>query len=309
MIATLLAVGLAGTVVLRGEAQIAGPTVELGEIAEVRGATPEETERVSALVLGNSPAPGAVRFLRREDVARAVRAAGHALDPIGAAACRMTARVETVTGAEIASAAQRTLAGLFGARDIHIEVARPAADVQIVAAAARRDLVADLGRREPQPGAWTVPVDIVTDGVRAQTAWVTLDVHVFEDLPVTTRELRRGEPLDPAAWTLVRTRVDPHTPRSADPRLLPGATCTRDLPSGARITESDVRRDPVIRSGDVVELEVVRGPIRARVRATARGAGAIGDRIEVQSGEGQRRTIAVVVERGLVRVELATPAR
>jgi len=41
----------------------------------------------------------------------------------------------------------------------------------------------------------------------------------------------------------------------------------------------------------------------------ARGQGALGDRVEVQCGEGQRRLVGIVVQRGLVRVELAASPR
>jgi flagella basal body P-ring formation protein FlgA len=309
MILSFLFACAAGSVSLRPDAEVRGQTVELGEIADVRCDSPEETQRLAALQLGFSPSPGALRVVKREDVAAALRAAGVSAAPAGAAQCRVRPRVETVTGREVEEAARRALSALFAGRDAEISVVRPAADLQVVAPERARELAADLGRREPLPGSFSVPVDVLVDGARAQTAWIALDVKLYERQPVAARDLLRGEALDASAWRLERAPVEAVGLRPAQPEQLVGATCTRDLQRGARIGESDVRREPLVRSGDVVELEVLRGPIRARSRAVARGQAALGDRVEVQCGESQRRLVGVVVQRGLVRVELAESPR
>jgi flagella basal body P-ring formation protein FlgA len=186
---------------------------------------------------------------------------------------------------------------------------RPVADLSVAVAETRRDVYVDLGRREPQPGAWNVPVEIGIDGVRVQTVWVNLDVKLYEEQPVAARDLRRGDAIDASCWRLQRTLVEATAPRSATPHGLMGATSTRDIAAGLRIAETDVRREPLVRPGDSVELEVVRGSVRARSRAIARGQGSRGDRVEDQCGDGQRRLVGIVVQRGLVRVELASSPR
>jgi len=309
VISALLSGSVTGTVNLRAEAQIAGTTVELAEIAEVRGADAESTRRLSELTLGPSPASGIVRGIRREEVAALARAAGVTVSLGGSAVCRASTKLEKVAGVELEDAARKALVSLFAGRDVEMEIVRGSTDVLVPTAESRREVDVDLGRREALPGSWNVPVDVRIDGTRVQTAWIALDVKLFEELPVATRDLRRGEPVDAASWSLKRTLVEGAGPRSAQPEMLFGATCAREISAGTRITEFDVRRDPLVRSGDLVELEVVRGPLRARCRAVARGQGARGDRVEVQSGEGQRRLVGIVVERGLVRVDLAESPR
>ncbi|MBL8863767.1 MAG: flagellar basal body P-ring formation protein FlgA [Planctomycetes bacterium] len=305
MIALLLASLLAGDVVLRSEAAILGPSVELAEIAELRGFDAETERRLSSLVLGATPAPGATRAFRRDELAALLKGAGFDARLTGAVACRAVPHVETVTSAAIEEAARRTLLSLFAGRDVEITLVRPAPELRVVAAETRRDVVADLARREPLPGAWSVPVDVLVDGSRASSTWLAFDVAVHEVQPVAARDLRRGELLQEGAWRLQRVRLEPGTGRTVALDQLAGAVAARDIPAGARIAQHDVRRDPLVRAGDMVELEVVRGPLRARTRAVARGQGAFGDRVEVQTGEGQRRLVGTVVERGLIRVELA----
>lgn len=299
----------AGSVTLRADAEIAGPTVELAEVADVRGVDAETTRRLSELALGPAPAPGNVRGVRRDEIAAALRGAGLDASIGGMALCRAKARIETIAARELEDAARKSLATLFAGRDVEIAIVRGSPDLAVPAADRRRELEVDLGRREPQPGSWSVPVDVRVDGTRVQTAWIALDVKLYEEQPVATRDLRRGDAIDGACWKLQRALVESGAPRAAAPAVLVGATCVRDVASGSQITEFDVRREMLVRGGDLVELEVVRGPIRARSRAVARGQGGLGDRVEVQSGEGQRRLVGTVVERGLVRVELAAAPR
>lgn len=309
VISALLSGSVSGTVNLRSEAQIVGTTVELAEIADVRGVDDDASRRLSELTLGPAPAPGNARGIRREEVAALVRAAGVTVTLGGAAMCRTTSKVEKVAAVELEDAARKALVTLFAGRDVEIELVRGANDLLVPTAERRREVDVDLGRRDAQPGSWNIPVDVRIDGTRVQTAWIALDVKLFDELPVAQRDLLRGELVDASCWSLIRTRVESAGPRSVQPEALFGATCARDIALGTRITEFDVRRDPLVRSGDLVELEVVRGSLRARCRAVARGQGARGDRVEVQSGEGQRRLVGIVIERGLVRVDMASAPR
>ena len=309
MILTFLACALSGTVVLRGDAEVRGPTLELSEIAEIRCDVPVEAQRLSSLCLGSTPSPGSIRSVSRDEVVRALRAAGSDCAVEGKSACRAVPRIELVPGRDLEAAARAALAAIFAGRDAEIGVARAASDLALIAPERGRDLSAELSRAEPVPGAWSVPVEVRIDGSKVQTVWVAMDVRVFERVPVAARDLKRGDPFDRDAWMLERMRVEPSAPRAPDPVVLSSAVCARDLARGARIVEADVHREPLVRAGDEIELEVVRGVIRARTLAVARGQGALGDRIEVQSGESQRRLVGVVVARGLVRVELSESPR
>ncbi|MFN0007799.1 MAG: flagellar basal body P-ring formation chaperone FlgA [Planctomycetota bacterium] len=312
MLASLLlcaAFPAGGSVRIHADALVAGPTVELGEVAEIRVDSPEERDRLSTLSLGSTPAPASVRSVTREDVLRLLRAAGLEVAVGGAAACRARPRVEMVSGSDLEAAARASLAALFAGRDFEIQAVRPTADVPSIAAESRRELSAQLTRSEPVAGHWSVPIDVRADGTRMQTVWVALDVRLFERVPVAARDLRRGEAFQADAWSLERVAIEASAPRSPQPALLQGATSMRDLARGERIVATDVHREILVRSGDDVEIEVVRGLVHARRMAVARGQGAEGDRIEVQSGENQRRLVGVIVARGLVRVELSQSPR
>jgi flagella basal body P-ring formation protein FlgA len=309
MLITFLASILTGTVVVRGDAQVLGTTLELSEIADIRCDSADATARVSSLCLGATPAPGAVRSVTREEIARSLRANGLDCVVAGAPVCRAQSRIEIVPGRDLESAARAALSALFAGRDAEIDIARAAPDLALVAPEKKRELAADLSRAEPVPGAWSVPVEVRVDGTAVQTAWIALDVRLFERVPVAVHDLKRGDALEAGAWTLARTRVDASAPRSPAPGALAGASCARDVARGARIIEADVHRDALVRAGDEIELEVVRGRVRARTLAVARGQGALGDRVEVQSGEKERRLTGVVVARGVVRIELSESPR
>jgi flagella basal body P-ring formation protein FlgA len=309
MVVTFLACILSGTVMLRSDAQVLGPTLELGKIADIRGISSEDCARLSALGLGPTPAPGSIRNVTRDEIARSLRAAGVDCVVAGAPVCRTTPRIELVSGRALESAACAAVSALLAGRDAEIDVLRPASDLSLIAPEHKRELTADLTHAAPVPGKWSVPVEVRVDGTAVQTVWVALDVRLFDRVPVAAHDLRRGDAFDPGAWTIERMRFEPSLPRSPEVTTLAGASCTRDLARGARIIEADIHREPLVRTGEEVELEVVRGLVRARTLAVARGQGALGERVEVQSGESLRRLTGVVVARGVVRVDLSDPTR
>jgi flagella basal body P-ring formation protein FlgA len=319
MILTLIACSLAAplmtsalvsagsAVVLRADAQVAGPTVELSEIADVRADSPDDARRIGMISLGASPMPGALRNVTRDEIVRALRAAGIESTIGGTSACRARSRVDVVAGRDFEAAARTALATLLAGHDAEIAAARPASDVAALAPEHKRDLAVDLSRAEPRSGPWSVPVDLVVDGARVETVWIAMDVRLFERVPVAAHAMKRGDAFDDGAWTLERVPLESSSPLAANARSLAGATSARDLARGARIVEADVHKEPLVRNGDEIELEVVRGVIRARTLAVARGTGALNDRVEVQSGGRERRLTGVVVARGIVRVELSEP--
>ena len=61
-----------------------------------------------------------------------------------------------------------------------------------------------------------------------------------------------------------------------------GAIAKRNLTAGSVIIEDDVTRPKVIKVGDQVDLLVIKGSIRVKVRAIAQETAGIGDHIRVR---------------------------
>jgi len=124
----------------------------------------------------------------------------------------------------------------------------------------------------------------LVDGVRRTGFSVTAVLHRFGEVA----EARVAVPRDQALsenhfnweWRdLAGVRGKPVVGREA----LAGASCARSLTAGDILLARDLKPTPLVRSGDTVELWLVRGSLTVRTRAVARQAGCLGQTIPVRN--------------------------
>ncbi|MEM7307068.1 MAG: flagellar basal body P-ring formation chaperone FlgA [Planctomycetota bacterium] len=297
------------TVVLPMEATARGTELTLGEIATIHCVNDELAQRVGALDLGYTPAPGFSRLMHahriRQEVARVLP--GTSVAVVGEAACRVRPEVVRVEAAEIEGVARQELQRLFAGRDVSFLPRDPIAAVTVPAGSAPPALSVRLDPVEPKTGAIAVPVRIAIDGAPYRTVWTNWNTARYEVVPVLTRSLRSGERIQ--SFHLESRRVlksATHKRKVLPASLLSGAVAARDLQAGEPVTELDVHRPTIVGVGDDLYLEVKKGAVTARVAAVALGAGAIGDRIRVRATSNGQEHSAVLVSRDLVRIDLGS---
>lgn len=311
MILALATTLLAITVTVPKEAKVRGQDVTLGEVARIEGATPEVQARIEAVALGYTPTPGFSRVLTRADIAEKLRTtlAGTAVDVVGADRCRIEIETEIVQGEQLRGEASKALRlGLTG-RDVTIADDGATADVVVPKSESRVELRATLDLSTLRTGVLSVPVQIWIDGAPYQTVPTSFRVDLYEQMPVLVTDVRRGEQLSSSYVAMRRTRIDGGVP--GDPLSMasvPGATALRDMQRGAVLTTRDVQRAQLVKRGDVVQIQVRKGPVVARATAIATADGCLGDKVRVTTTDSKRELAAVVIGRGSVEVDLtATP--
>jgi flagella basal body P-ring formation protein FlgA len=304
-LATLLLSGL--VVVLPSEARVRGTELTLGAVALVRGDDAALVERAKALELGWTPAPGFTRVLQNWQIEQklATALAGTTIRFEGSQTCRIAPETARIAGSALAAKAQDELRSIFGGREVALVPQGQAADLQVPLGARPCELRCAIERREQRAGAWSVPVQVWVDGTLYQTCWVGFGVELYDLVPVLAREVRRGEVLDASALELRRTRIASDLggePLSA--LALSGAVALRDLGAGSVLTDRDVQRAKLVRSGDTVQLQVRKGAVTARGSAIAKADGTAGERIRVWSADKTRELSGTVIGRGLVEIDL-----
>ena len=295
------------TVTLPMEAHVRGTEIELGEIAQVVGADPEEVDRVAALELGYAPAPGYSRVFVAKRIRQTLlrRLPGVDVRFAGQEACRVFPEVEDVPAAEILAAARAQLVQTLGTREGTFEPVGELPPVSVPAGATERELRARLDGIPAAGGTISVPVDLLVDGTRYRTVWTSWTVRVWEVRAVLARPVRVGQGLRPEMFE--RRRVLVRNGGQAKPlgaAFLAGAVAVRDLAPGEMVTASDVHRPIVVTLGETLFLRVRKGPIEARVSALALESGAIGDRIRVRTLDSGQELVAYIVSRDLCKIDL-----
>src|SRR5690606_18892566 len=140
--------------------------------------------------------------------------------------------------------------------------------------------------------------------------WRTVPIHYrlrrFVRALVTTRPIRRGEPLRDGDVELRRVAATSAVDsRLVDPDAVAGKVAARDLRIDRTLSLADLADPAVVMQNDPVRLVSRRGAIEIVVRAVALEAGAVGDRIRVQNLASGRPIQAIVRAAGLVVVPAA----
>jgi flagella basal body P-ring formation protein FlgA len=302
---TLLAGGV--TVTVPVESKVRGTEIELGELCLVAGLDGELVERVRALELGYAPAPGFSRLLTadriRAELAKAMP--GVEVRVAGERACRVWPQIEELAPAALEAAARLELARTFAGKEATFTLAEPLSVVKVPLGEQGSRILARPSSAEAKSGVVGVPVEVLVDGVRYRTVWTSWRVDVWETRPVLTRPVRAGESLAPELFSRARVQIGRAAELVAlDPAQVIGAVATRDLAVGERVTALDVHRPAAVTSGSTLFLRVKKGPIEARVSATALETGSVGDRIRVRTTEAGQELVATVVGRDLCELKL-----
>jgi flagella basal body P-ring formation protein FlgA len=309
----ILALALASiTLSIPSDAHVRGQDMHLGDIVRIDGADAAETARFAAITLGYTPSPGFARVLTRDEIVNKVRAAlpGTAFDVAGNDRCRIELETEVVRGDAVRTEAARSLRAALNGRDATITDEGMQVDVVVPKAAKQIELHAQTDSRTLRSGIVPVAVQLWIDGSPYQTVQSTFRVELYETLPVLVADVRRGDVLAAISTELRRVRVDASlSGEPLSPSALPGATLTHDMQKGMVVTDRDVQRAQLVKQGDLVQIQVRKGPVIARATAIAAQDGCLGDRVRVTTASSSRELTAVVTGRGSVEVDITDLSR
>jgi flagellar basal body P-ring formation protein FlgA len=195
----------------------------------------------------------------------------------------------------------RDLAARFNAAgEVRVELVRPWAGFDAPAASRAEVVVAEY----PQALAPTVLLRVrcLADGVVQREDTLTVRVQVLADAWVATSPTRPGEPLDPSV--LETRQVDLLRDRDAVPVGAGerGYVFSRSVPAGRLVTWRDLARRPLVKKGDVIEVEAIDGTLAVVMKALAMESGAAGESVRVRNLESRREFTALVVSNARAQV-------
>ncbi len=300
------------TLSIPSDAHVRGQDMHLGEVVRIDGADAAETARFAAITLGYTPSPGFARVLTRDEIVNKVRAAlpGTAFTVAGSDRCRIELETEVVHGDALRTEAAQSLRTALNGRDATIADEGTQADVVVPKAANKIELHAQTDLRTLRSGIVPVSVQVWIDGSPYQTVQSTFRLELYETLPVLVADARRGDVLGAISTELRRVRVDASL--AGEPlsqSAVPGATLTHDMQRGMVVTDRDVQRAQLVKQGDLVQIQVRKGPVVARATAIAAQDGCLGDRVRVTTASSKHELIAIVTGRGSVEVDITDFSR
>lgn len=293
-------VSVAARTVVRGE------RLTLGDIAEVRAQDAGVAVRLRAVQLGYAPAVGSVRELSKGRILLAVTAAGFAEGAVRLDSPEVVTvgrEAQTLAPEVVREAVERAAAAAFNREGIKGRLAQLDAPPTFEVPSGAIELKATFGAARDFLAALPVSLEVRVDGrvVRRLTLSAQLEAYGpvlvaahnidekarvrAEDVRVEERRLERA----PTAYVL-------------DAEGLKGRAAARRIGAGEPLTAELLYAETVVRPGDSVRVVGESGGISLSVAGEARGAGRVGDRVQVRNTQSGALLQTIVVDEGLVRV-------
>lgn len=301
----LISLGTAGSaqgawrLVLQETADVEGPTVRLADLV----ATPVPSA-VGEMVLVGQGKPGSAVKISRQMILRKLVQAGLASGVImqGASEVQIQFLGRAISSETLAREIRREIQDLVpsamaGAPASWFEMTLPETPLSVTG-----HLDIQVKRSNPlTPGRNQLQVRLNSDNGH-QDIPVMVVLHSFGEIPTAGKKIERDTPLNASlfnwAWLdLAEVQGQPVTGRDA----LQGACIGRTLTAGDRLRMNDLKAIPVIRAGDMVELQIERGTLSVSVKALARQAGCLGQTIPVRNELNGRLVNARVTGPGVVK--------
>jgi len=279
----------------------------LGDIAEVE-AEPAVAARLRTIALGYAPSLGVVRELTRERLTLLLSAAGF---PPGSVRLQAPAVVlirragQTLAPELVRAAVERVTLSELQANGATARLARLDLPPVIEAPAGTVEVKATLGGVRDLFSPFIVSIEVWQMGRVIHRLSTTAQVEAFAPVLVATRALPAQVRLRKDDVALEVRRLErPISLYLREEQRLRGTSLRKALARGEVLTADVLQAEFVVMPGDSVRIVTQGDRLQIAAQGEARAAGRIGDRIQVKNKQSGLLLQAVVVDEGLVRVQL-----
>ncbi len=297
------------TVTVRAEAQVAGKTFTLGEIADLKGGDLALRQRLAAVEVGAAPLPGLSRQILPGDVIVHLRAAKYGdlleskrINLITPPLIQIGRAGQDVAAEQIIKAALAMALPVI--KDMEGASLEPEALMgKITLPAGRIMLVPGACQGHAEQGALHVAVSLIVDDKTVQTVDVTLKVHRKLTALVARHVISPHDTL--TADDLVLSMVDlplGFTQPVADLKTAIGKRATRLIQAGMPVPADALEVPPDIVANARVNVTYAVGAVSITLPGLTRQPGHIGEMIRVFIPETGKELQGSVIDDHTVRI-------
>lgn len=160
-----------------------------------------------------------------------------------------------------------------------------------------------LSRNERPRGSFAWPIQVeLTNGTR-RSMMVSGMVDYFRTVPVLSRAVQGGERIRLEDRRMERRNVSFSMDEPATASDLEMGVAVRNFSAGEPVWRSSLRKEQVVRYGDVVRVQAGDDAFTITAEGVALSAAAIGETIQVRVGKLKKQISGVLKERGLVEIQ------
>ena len=293
-------------IVVRSEIVALSDKLTLGDIAEIVSADQATTALLQNINLGYSPQVGMVRQITRDRIVIALAAAGFSIDSVDIKAPTQVAirrKSQLVDLLLVREAVERATLADFLARGANAQLSKLDLPPRLEVRTGVVQVRASAGKVKNLFAPFSVSIEILVDGQIARRLCVSAQLDATAEVVVAASDLAANAPLraSECQFAIVKLERDLAT-YIFDRRQLRGMTLTRSIPKGQPITSDALVPNIVVKAGDVVRIIADSPKLSIALTGEARGAGHVGDRIQVKNLQSGTVLQAIVVDEGIVSV-------
>ncbi|MEQ1722730.1 MAG: flagellar basal body P-ring formation chaperone FlgA [Pseudobdellovibrio sp.] len=133
--------------------------------------------------------------------------------------------------------------------------------------------------------------------------WVIAEIKRYQSVPVVNRSIKIGDVLTEDMFTIEKRQMMNSRDTVQKIESIVGMQAMRFLTAGQIIQYSDLKKEQVLKKGQMVRAMFGTSDFEVAISAEAQEAGAVGDVVKIKNMDSQKVFAAKIVERGLVRIE------
>jgi flagella basal body P-ring formation protein FlgA len=288
------------------EVTVSHDQLTLGDLADIKTATPAEREKLGLLSLGYAPGVGAVRELTRERIILAISAAGFAIGQINVdvpPVVRIRRSSQTVDPHSIHEAIEHAVLGPLQASGATARLSRLELPSVIEVPSGVIEIRATSNDVTNLFSPFIASIELRVDGRVVRRLSATAQIEAFAPVLVADHDLAAHSRVRPDDVRIDVRRLDhPINYYITDKQRLRGTGVRSAVSKNEPLTTQLLTAEIIIKPGDSVRIMGNSPGFQVAVAGEARAAGRVGDRIQVKNTGSGALLQAVVEDEGLVRV-------
>ncbi len=134
--------------------------------------------------------------------------------------------------------------------------------------------------------------------------WIIAEIKRYQNVPVLNKSVKIGDVLTEDMVTIEYRQMMNSRESVQKIESVVGMQAVRFLNAGQILQHSDLRKETVLKKGQIVRAMFGATDFEVTISAEAQESGSIGDVVKIKNLDSQKVFAAKVVERGIVRIEL-----
>lgn len=148
-----------------------------------------------------------------------------------------------------------------------------------------------------------VMIPVYSESQSDRKGWVTAEIKKYAQTAVLNRSLKVGEVITEEMLTVEKRQIQYQTDAITAVKNIVGMQANRFLNAGQILSYRDLKKETIMKKGQIVKAIFGKGQFDISISAIVEESGAIGDVIKVKNLDSNKMFAALVVDRGLVKIE------